>query len=136
MGSNPQFGTNHLGHFALTAQLMPFLLATTSARVVNVSSLSHRGERIDFESLGLDNYNRWRAYGRSKLANLLFTYELQRRLERAGISHTVSIATHPGVSRTNIANNMGIIGRLGMPLAAPFLQNAKMGALPLLARCD
>ena len=133
-GFESQFGTNHLGHFALTAKLMPLLSAAPSARIVNVSSLAHRGEKIDFENLqtGNRNYNRWRAYGRSKLANLLFTYELQRRLASAGIQHVESLAAHPGVSRTNIAQGLGVIGKIAMPIAGLFFQSAQMGALPIL----
>ena len=133
-GFESQFGTNHLGHFALTAELLPVIAAAPSSRVVNVSSLAHRGEKIDTENLqtGNRNYNRWRAYGRSKLANLLFTYELQRRLASAGIQHVESLAAHPGVSRTNIAQGLGLIGKIAMPVAGLFFQSAQMGALPIL----
>ena len=133
-GFESQFGTNHLGHFALTAKLMPWLLRAPTSRVVNVSSLAHRGETIDFNSLQFrrEGYNRWRAYGRSKLANLLFTYELQRRLDRAGVSNLTSLAAHPGLSRTNISHSLGILGRLAMPIAGLFFQSAEMGALPSL----
>ena len=133
-GFESQFGTNHLGHFALTAELIPVIAAAPSSRVVNVSSLAHRGESIDFENLqtGNRNYNRWRAYGRSKLANLIFTYELQRRLASAGIQHVESLAAHPGVSRTNIAQGLGWIGKIAMPVAGLFFQSAQMGALPIL----
>ena len=133
-GFESQFGTNHLGHFALTAELIPVITAAPSSRVVNVSSLAHRGESIDFENLqtGNRNYNRWRAYGRSKLANLIFTYELQRRLASAGIQHVESLAAHPGVSRTNIAQGLGWIGKIAMPVAGLFFQSAQMGALPIL----
>ena len=115
-GFESQFGTNHLGHFALTAKLMPLLLAAPSSRVVNVSSLAHRGERIDFDALRFERngYNRWRAYGRSKLANLLFTYELHRRLQNAGLRHVESVAAHPGVSKTNIAQGLGLIGKIAI----------------------
>ena len=133
-GFESQFGTNHLGHFALTAGLLPVIAAAPSSRVINVSSLAHRGEKIDTENLqtGNRNYNRWRAYGRSKLANLLFTYELQRRLASAGIQHVESLAAHPGVSRTNIAQGLGVIGKIAMPIAGLFFQSAQMGALPIL----
>ncbi len=133
-GFESQFGINHLGHFALTGKLLPLLIKSPASRIVNVSSLAHRGESIDLEAIQLtrENYNRWRAYGRSKLANLLFTYELQRRLERAGIQHVKSIAAHPGVSRTNIAQGLGWIGKVSMPIAGLFFQSARMGALPIL----
>ncbi len=133
-GFELQFGTNHLGHFALTAKLMPTLLKSPSARVVNVSSIAHRGEKIHLDALNPDpsRYNRWRAYGRSKLANLLFTYELQRRLETASVEHIVALASHPGVSKTNIAQGYGVLAQIFMPFVGLFLQSAKMGSLPIL----
>ena len=133
-GSEAQFGTNHLGHFALTGRLMSLLINSPGSRIVSVSSLAHRDESIDLEAIQFtrENYNRWRAYGRSKLANLLFTYELQRRFERAGIGHVSSLAAHPGVSKTNIAQGLGWIGNVSMPIAGLFFQSARMGALPIL----
>ena len=133
-GFESQFGTNHLGHFALTAKLMPSLLAAPSSRIVNVSSVGHRSGDIDVNALMLDrsNYKRWRAYYRSKLANLLFTYEMHRRLERAQIDNISSLAAHPGVARTNLAQGMGFVGTLLKPIAFLFVQSAKMGALPIL----
>ena len=133
-GFESQFGTNHLGHFALTGKLMPALSATPSSRVVNVSSVGHRSGDIDFEELLLSrsNYKRWRAYYRSKLANLLFTYEMHRRLERSRIENILSLAAHPGVARTNLAQGMGFIGTLLKPIAFLFVQSAQMGALPIL----
>ena len=133
-GFESQFGTNHLGHFALTAKLMPAIIASRSSRVVNVSSIGHRGATIDFNELMFDrsNYSRWQAYYRSKLANLLFTYEMQRRIEHAQIENVASIAAHPGVSRTNLGRGLGLVGTLLKPLAFLLFQNAKMGALPIL----
>ena len=134
-GFESQFGTNHLGHFALTAKLMPAISAAQSSRVVNVSSVGHRSGDIDFNELLLSrsNYKRWRAYYRSKLANLLFTYEMHRRLERAQESGTSRhLAAHPGVARTNLAQGMGFIGTLLKPIAFLFVQSAQMGALPIL----
>ena len=133
-GFESQFGTNHLGHFALTAKLMPAISASEASRVVNVSSVGHRSGDIDFDELLLSrsNYKRWRAYYRSKLANLLFTYEMQRRLEQAGIENIFSLAAHPGVARTNLATGMGFVGMLLKPIAALFIQSARMGALPIL----
>ncbi len=133
-GFESQFGTNHLGHFALTAKLMPAITAAQSSRVVNVSSVGHRSGDIDFNDLLLDrsNYKRWRAYYRSKLANLLFTYEMHRRLQLAGIENVSSVAAHPGVARTNLAQGMGFIGTLLKPIAFLFVQSAQMGALPIL----
>ena len=133
-GFESQFGTNHLGHFALTCKLMLALSAAPSSRVVNVSSVGHRSGEIDFDELLLSrsNYKRTRAYSRSKLANLLFTYEMHRRLERAQIESISSLAAHPGVARTNLLTGMGFVGRLLKPVAALFIQSAKMGALPIL----
>lgn len=133
-GFESQFGTNHLGHFALTGKLLPLLINSPASRIVNVSSLAHREEKIDFDAIQFtrENYNRWRAYGRSKLANLLFTYELQRRLDESGIDNVKSLAAHPGVSRTNIAQGLGWIGKISMPIVGLFFQSARMGALPIL----
>ncbi len=133
-GFESQLGTNHLGHFALTAKLMPALSAASSSRVVNVSSIGHRSGDIDFNELlfSRSNYKRWRSYYRSKLANLLFTYEMHRRLEQARIENIASLAAHPGVARTNLAQGMGFIGTLLKPIAFLFVQSAQMGALPIL----
>jgi len=133
-GFELQFATNHLGHVALTAHLLPVLLATATSRVVNVSSLAHKMGRIDFEDLQSERrYRAWRAYGQSKLANLLFTFELQRRLDAAG-ADTIAVAAHPGISDTNLAGSTGgVAGRLMAlthPLAQVFSQNAHAGALP------
>ena len=101
-GFELQFGTNHLGHFALTAQLIDLLRATGGSRVVNLSSGAHRMGKIDFGDLQGDrSYRRWSAYGQSKLANLLFTFELQRRLSAAG-SDVLSVAAHPGYAATKL----------------------------------
>lgn len=96
-GFELQFGTNHLGHFALTARLLDRLRETVGARVITVASLSHRFGAIDFDDLQWQSrpYRPNRAYGQSKLANLLFTYELQRRIERAG-APMLAAASHPG----------------------------------------
>jgi len=100
-GFEMQLGTNHLGHFALTGLLLP-LLKRTGARVVTQSSGAHRMGRIDFDDLhGRRYYGRWRAYGQSKLANLLFAYELQRRLENEGVG-VISVACHPGYAATEL----------------------------------
>ena len=135
-GFEMQFGTNHLGHFALTALLLPALRRTEGARVVNVSSLAHRMGRIRLEDPSWEQgYSKWPAYGQSKLANLLFTYELQRRLEQAGCG-VLSLACHPGYSDTNLQRvgpemtGSGLKARvvgLGNQWMA---QSAEMGALP------
>ncbi|NLU73763.1 SDR family NAD(P)-dependent oxidoreductase [Streptomyces sp. HNM0575] len=129
-GFEMQIGTNHLGHFALTNLLLPHI----TDRVVTVSSAMHRGARIAFDDLNSrGGYSRWRAYGQSKLANLLFTAELNRRLEAAGSSVTAH-AAHPGYAATNLQSHaasklekavMAIGNRL-------FAQRDEMGALPTL----
>jgi len=137
-GFEMQFGTNHLGHFALTGLLLDRLLATDGARIVNVSSIAHRFGSIRFDDLNWRNsYNKWLAYGQSKLANLLFTYELQRRLHGAS-APVISVACHPGWAATNLqsagprmagATAMEWLTDLGNRLLA---QSAAMGALPTL----
>ena len=134
-GFESQMGTNHLGHFALTGRLLKLLLATASARVVTVSSVAHRAGKMDFSNLLFENrsYSPFRAYWRSKLANLLFTYELQRRFESAG-TDALSLAAHPGFSSTNISRHLGRhwYSRLEAPLIHSFSQRPAMGALPVL----
>jgi NAD(P)-dependent dehydrogenase (short-subunit alcohol dehydrogenase family) len=101
-GFERQFGTNHLGHFALTGYMVPQLLGSPAPRVVTVSSLAHRAGKIDFDNLQSERkYTPWKAYQNSKLANLLFAFELHRRARAVG-SKLLSIACHPGVSRTNL----------------------------------
>jgi NAD(P)-dependent dehydrogenase (short-subunit alcohol dehydrogenase family) len=101
-GFERQFGTNHLGHFALTGYMVPQLLAAEAPRVVTVSSLAHRNGKIEFDNLQSERkYTPWQAYQNSKLANLLFAFELHRRARAQG-SKLVSIACHPGISRTNL----------------------------------
>ena len=101
-GFEMQFGTNHLGHFALTGLLLPSILGRENSRVVNVSSGAHKPGRINFDDLmGQRSYRKWRTYSQSKLANLLFTYELQRRLEATDAT-TISVAAHPGYAATNL----------------------------------
>jgi NAD(P)-dependent dehydrogenase (short-subunit alcohol dehydrogenase family) len=135
-GFECHFGTNHLGHFALTGLLLDQLLVTAGARVVTISSLGHRWGRIDFDHLtdkkGQD-YSPARAYGRSKLANLLFTYELQRRFEAAG-ADAIAVAAHPGGTDTNLTRHLrawwiATLVRIFQPLAT---QSAARGALPTL----
>jgi NAD(P)-dependent dehydrogenase (short-subunit alcohol dehydrogenase family) len=134
-GYEMQFGVNHLGHFALTAHLLPTLLATPESRVVNVTSLSHRFGRMDYDAVRADaHYSPLGAYCRSKLANLLFTFELQARLAAAHTS-TNSLAAHPGGSNTNLgrANPGGAFFTAVSwirPYVEGFTQSAAIGALP------
>jgi NAD(P)-dependent dehydrogenase (short-subunit alcohol dehydrogenase family) len=130
-GFELQFGTNHLGHFALTN----LLLGRVTGRVVTVSSAAHRAGSIDFDDLNWERkpYKAWRAYGQSKLANLLFTAELQRRLTAAG-STVLATAAHPGYASTNLQFHsqnrwMDLISRAGNRLIA---QDENGGALPTL----
>ena len=101
-GFEMQFGVNHLGHFALTGQLLPLLLKTHASRVVHVSSVAHRFGHLNFDDLhGQQKYSHSRAYSQSKLANLLFALELHRKLARMGTA-TLSVAAHPGYAATNL----------------------------------
>jgi NAD(P)-dependent dehydrogenase (short-subunit alcohol dehydrogenase family) len=110
-GFELQFGTNHLGHFALTARLLPALISADAPRVVTLSSVMHWIGRIRFGDLNAQKkYNAWLAYGQSKLANLLFAHELQRRSDAAGWG-LLSAAAHPGSSRTNLQNAGPQLGR-------------------------
>jgi len=130
-GFELQFGSNHIGHFALTGLLLPLLLNTENSRVVTLSSLAHRKAAIDFENLdGTDGYKGMKFYGQSKLANLMFATELDKRLKQHGLS-TLSLACHPGISATNLFK----IGNREMPrifrgLMNRYLQPAAMGVLP------
>ncbi len=132
-GFELQMGTNHLGHFALTGLLLPRLLDTPRSRIVTVSSVGHKiRSKIDVETLaGTDGYDRVAAYGRSKLANLLFTYELQRRLAAAGAT-TAALAAHPGLSDTELIRNSPKFLQWGEFLFRPIMQSAERGALPTL----
>jgi NAD(P)-dependent dehydrogenase (short-subunit alcohol dehydrogenase family) len=127
-GFELQFGTNHLGHFALTGLLLEQMLPVPGSRVVTVSSVGHRiRARVNFDDLQWErSYSRVRAYGQSKLANLMFTYELQRRLSGAGTA--IAVAAHPGFAATELMRHT--------PMAAVvtplFSQDAAMGALPVL----
>jgi NAD(P)-dependent dehydrogenase (short-subunit alcohol dehydrogenase family) len=128
-GLESQFGINHLGHFALTGLLLPVLRATPGARVVNVSSVAHRDGKLDLGNLrGEKGYKPFREYSQSKLANLLFTFELHRRLRAAGIANLLSVAAHPGMSQTEIMRHSKF-----MLLFSPLVtQSIKKGAWPLL----
>jgi NAD(P)-dependent dehydrogenase (short-subunit alcohol dehydrogenase family) len=133
-GFESQFGTNHLGHFALTGLLLGRLLAAPDPRVVTESSGAHRIGRINFGDLqGEHRYFRWFAYGQSKLANLMFAFELQRRASEAG-TRLRSLAAHPGYAQTNLQFAAPpLLDRAVMRISNPLLgQSAEMGALPTL----
>ncbi len=136
-GFELQFGTNHLGHFALTLALLPLLEAAPAARVVTVTSGAQYFGRIAFDDLhGERRYDRWAAYGQSKLANVKFALELQQRLQARG-SRVASLAAHPGVARTNlqpasVAASGSMLERFAYRLMDPLFQSAAMGALPQL----
>lgn len=135
-GFESQVGVNHLGHFALTARLLDLLKHTPGARVVNVSSIAHRNGKLDFDNFLYEDekdYSPSKAYGRSKLSNLLFTYELQRYFERKNLD-VIAVAAHPGISETNlvfyIAKKWYV--KFLSPLFSLIMQSPDMGALPQL----
>ena len=139
-GFEMQFGTNHLGHFALTGRLLPLLTASPEARVVTLSSTVHRIGRMNFADLmGARRYRAWPAYGQSKLANLLFTSELQRRAQAANLPLR-ALAAHPGFALTNLQTTgpamrgakTGLLSRLTATLTEKLAQPAEWGALPTL----
>jgi NAD(P)-dependent dehydrogenase (short-subunit alcohol dehydrogenase family) len=133
-GFELQLGTNLLGHFALTGRLLSALEGRADARVVTLSSIAHRTGRIDFDDLQSERrYSRWRAYGQSKLADLLFALELDRRLRAAG-STVKSLAAHPGYAATNLQSAaVPTADRLVMVVTNALLaQSADRGALPPL----
>jgi NAD(P)-dependent dehydrogenase (short-subunit alcohol dehydrogenase family) len=133
-GFELQFGTNHLGHFALTGLLMGILEKGRDTRVVTLSSGAHKIGKIDFDDLQREQrYSRWRAYGQSKLSNLMFALELDRRLRAAG-SSVLSVAAHPGYAATNLqAAAAPLMDRLIMKVGNFVIaQSAEMGALPTL----
>lgn len=138
-GFELQFGTNHLGHFALTGLLLPALVARPRSRVVNVSSMAHRmSGRLDLDYLTNGHRHKpWTSYSQSKLANLLFTAEFQRRLDAAGVP-MLALAAHPGYANTNLQSVAPAMS--GKSMQAKFMatgnkhlaQTAEMGALPTL----
>ena len=136
-GFELQMGTNHLGHFALTGRLLPALLAAPRPRVVTVSSVAHNAGALNLDDLqSVAGYSPQRSYGNSKLANLLFALELQRRSDAAG-SNVVSTAAHPGLADTGLVTNRDGVGssrmvRLFAPLNKVISQSADAGALPTL----
>jgi NAD(P)-dependent dehydrogenase (short-subunit alcohol dehydrogenase family) len=133
-GFELQFGTNHLGHFALTGLLLDRITSVPGSRIVTVSSIGHRMRaKIHFDDLQWErSYDRLKAYSQSKLANLMFTYELQRRLA-ATAAPTLAVAAHPGFSTTELARNSPAALRWLVPVTAPLIaQSAAKGALPSL----
>ena len=133
-GFEQQFATNHLGHFALTGLLLPALQAAPAARVVTVASLAHRGGAMAWDDLQEEHgYEGWKAYNQSKLANILFARELERRARAHGLS-LISNPVHPGISRTNIFENGPgtdtLKARIVRLLAPVMTQDDAMGALP------
>ena len=133
-GFELQLGTNHLGHFALTGLLLDRMLSVAGSRVMTVSSIAHRTRgAIDLDDLRWERrtYSRAEAYRQSKLANLLFTYELQRRL--AGKGSTIAVAAHPGIANTDLMRNSPVVMRAVVAAINPlFSQSADRGALPTL----
>lgn len=140
-GFEMQFGTNHLGHFALTGLLFDPIKATPGARVVCVSSVLHTSGKINFDDLmGEKQYDKWGTYSQSKLANLLFAYELQRKFSALAIQ-AIAAGTHPGYAATNLQSvgpqmEGSWLARVGMKIANSLIaQPVAMGALPLLYAC-
>ncbi|OZC01616.1 oxidoreductase [Rubricoccus marinus] len=136
-GFEMQFGTNVLGHFALTARLLPHLLMPPAARVVWLSSIAHREGRIHFDDLNSEaRYDPWTAYRQSKLADLMLALEMQRRLTDTG-ADAISVAAHPGISATNLATDMMSGSPIRAMLMGPLINLVAMppwrGALPTLA---
>lgn len=131
-GSELQFAVNHLGHFAFTGLLLDKIAEDGGGRVVTQASLAHKGARIDFDNLDARHgYGRTKFYGQSKLANLLFALELDRRLRASG-SPVVSIAAHPGIAQTDLTRHLGIFGNVFGSLTGLLLNSSEQGALPAL----
>ncbi len=133
-GFESQLGTNHLGHFALTGLLLKLILNTPDSRIVNISSMAHKMGKMDFNNLLFEkgkDYTPIKAYGRSKIANLLFTSELQRKLEATG-SKSIVVSAHPGIAFTNLGRHFDKkwYVKIMLPLYRKMEQSAAMGALP------
>jgi NAD(P)-dependent dehydrogenase (short-subunit alcohol dehydrogenase family) len=125
-GYETTFAVNHLGYFLLTRELLDLMKSSAPARIVNVASEAHRRGHIDFDDLSLQNsYGGWKAYSQSKLANVLFTYELARRLEGTGVTAN---CMHPGVVGTSLFNSVGgMLGKI-VRLFTPFMRTPEKGA--------
>jgi len=131
-GFESQFGVNHLGHFALTGRLLDKLRETPAARVVSIASIAHRQGRIHFDDINAERgYNAMVRYAQSKIANLYFTYELQRRLAGAG-DDTLAVAAHPGIATTELTRYMPKALMLIAPLFSPLFNTPAQGAWPTL----
>lgn len=132
-GFESQMGVNYFSHFLLTGLLLPLLKKTENSRIVSLSSIAHKNANIDFENLNSEkSYSKIEAYGQSKLACLMFSYELQRRLEKAN-STILSVAAHPGVSNTNLGQNLPSWTKIIAPLFIPFFTHSpENAALPSL----
>ena len=128
-GFELQIGTNHLGHFALTSHLLPLLKATKEARIVNVSSNAHKFGNLNLQDINWEKrkYTSWKSYGDSKIANLYFTYELQRRFENAKLN-IITAAAHPGWTATELQRHSGLFEAMN----GLFAQTSEMGTLPIL----
>ncbi|NQT96841.1 MAG: SDR family NAD(P)-dependent oxidoreductase [Candidatus Marinimicrobia bacterium] len=127
-GFEMQFGTNHLGHFALTGFLLPLIKKTAAARVITVASMAHNMGKFDQDNLNAEKgYKKSSVYGLTKLSNLLFAYELQRKFENHNID-SIAVAAHPGWTATNLQQYMGVANFLNRFIA----QTPPMGALPTI----
>jgi len=138
-GLEGQMGTNHFGHFALTGHLFELIKNTPDSRIVNVSSAGHKAGKMDFDNLLFDGgkgYGRMKSYGRSKLSNLLFTYELQRRFEKAGIN-SIAVASHPGGTQTNLDRHINnkLWFKVLTPLFKMMTMKQEQGALSQIRAC-
>lgn len=128
-GFESQWGINHLGHFILTYHLLPVLASTPGSRMVTQTSIVHRGGRINFQDINSErSYSPWRAYKQSKLATLLFSRELDRRLRSLGMDAPVSVASHPGLVNTDLYRNRERMRRW----LRPFMHGLEAGAMPAL----
>lgn len=137
-GLELQFGVNHIGHFSLTLQLISLLKNSTQPRIVNIASIAHKFGRINFSSFYYrpsHNYKKNIAYAQSKLANLLFTYALDRKLKQREVSIKV-LAAHPGISSTNLGRHSKLLSLRGIrSLVNAFNQSSYMGSLPGVRAC-
>ena len=135
-GFESQMGVNYFGHFLLTNLLFDLLKTTPDSRIINLSSIAHKRGIIDFENLNSEKgYSKMKAYSQSKLACLIFAYELQRRISKSG-ANIKSIAAHPGVSNTNLFQNLPKLSAAVLRIIAPFFTHAPASAtLPILYAC-